>query len=217
MIMRPDEKAVESEIERDQRFRSNVSKGIGTAAGLIGGASVSGAASKVLPWLSSYIPPDLAMKGLSKVSPQIANFIKRGQSMGLNIEEGLQYVKDEISSKKESPKQDRNIIQQYSPELHEFISQQVSGGRTPIETAAIAQHDKRFSDIIKKLTKDHKTDWSKIVDSVYGGGQYGSSVNPDSEQQQQQQQQQPQVQGQVGAGSQALMDILSKINQKLGQ
>lgn len=259
--MRPDEEANRSEIERDRETRRSISKGVGTAVALGTGLGTAAVSARVLPFLSTFIPKDLAMKGLSKVAPKVADFLKRGQSMGLNVEEGIQFIRDSIKPKEgkqpDKAKDNRNIIEQYSPELHQFIAQQVNSGRPPIEAAAIAQNDKRFSEVIKKLSKDHKTPWSSIIDSVYGTGQYGGAVNPPSEKeaalkkfnerkkgfveeeterfqkgygnQAGQQGRQPfqgpgpnpipgaQQQGQPGPGQQALMDILSKINQKLGQ
>lgn len=221
MIKRPDEVAVDSEIERDQQFRNNLIKGAGTAASLGAGAIATGTAARVLPWLSQYIPTDLAMKGLRKVSPKIADFLKRGQSAGLDIKEGLQYVKDSISKEQEKkpserekkPKIDRNIIEQYSPELHQFIMSEIKNGRSPLEAGAIAALDRKgsnFKSIISKLTKDHKSPWSAILETVYGGQQ--GPQNSSSAQQQQ-----PNQSSQSGPGQQALMDILAKINQKLGQ
>lgn len=234
MIIRPDEKAVQSEVERDQQFRRNVGAGIGTAVGVSTALGAGGATSRIIPFLSKMVPVDLAMKGLAKVSPKLGDFLKRGQSMGLNIEEGIQYLRDNIGTKKEPAKDNRSIIEQYSPELHQFLSQQISGGRPPIEAAAIAYHDKRFSGIIQKLTKDHKTPWSQIIEVVYGSGQHGGAVNPKPADQQAQQR--PLVDPnkepgqfpnsgsvasaalrQAGPGQAALMDILNKINQKLGQ
>lgn len=237
--MRPDEEANRAEIQRDKKTRSNIAKGVGTAATL----AVGGASARVLPFLSRFIPTDLAMKGLSKVAPKLSDFLKRGQSMGLNVEEGIQYIRDSMEPKKEPPKEDRNIIEQYSPELHQFIDQQIRGGRKPIEAAAIAQNDKRFSSVINKLSKDHNTPWSSIIDSVYGMGERAAASNPKQEalnkwnerqkkqsfleeererfergygNQMAQQGQQSQG-GQPGPGQQALMAILNKINQKLGQ
>ena len=193
--MRPDEEANRAEIERDQRFRSNVAKGIGTAATVGAGA----ATARIMPFLSKFIPVDLAMKGLSKVSPKVADFLKRGQSMGLNVEEGLQYIRDSISPKQETkqaepPKQNKNVIEQYSPELHQFISEEIQKGRSPLEAGAIATLGAKgmpdFRKIISKLTKDHKTSWSAILESVYG--QQGGQKAPNQPQpQQNQQQQQP--------------------------
>ncbi len=72
MALRPDEAANLSKVERDQEMRSNIKsgvKGIASIASLAGGAALgsSGLGSKIMPFLSSYIPIDLAMKGINKV------------------------------------------------------------------------------------------------------------------------------------------------------
>ncbi len=104
------------------------------------------------------------------------------------------------------PKENRNIIEQYSPELHQFIDQEVKNGRDLLQAGALAQNDKRFSKIIDKLSKDHKTPWSNILQAVYGGAQQSQpQVQPQQSQQQ------------SGQGQQALASILEKINQRLGQ
>ena len=182
MTLRPDEMAAEADVQRDRQFRSNVGKAAKTAVGVAataGAGVATGVSSKVLPWLSNYIPVDLAMKGLEKVSPKVAEFLKRGQKAGLDVREGMDYVKDMVSPKSEEQseqkaeqtKEDRNIIEQYSPELHQFIEQQVASGRDPIQAGALAQNDKRFANVIKKLSQDHKTPWSSIIESVYGAGE----------------------------------------------
>jgi len=174
--MRPDEEANRDEIQRDQRFRSNVAKGIGTAATIGAGA----ATTRILPFLSKFIPTDLAMKGLSKVSPKLADFLKRGQSMGLNVDEGIQYIRDSIQPKQqEGAKQNKNIVEQYSPELHQFMTESIGSGEDPIRVAATAILDKKknFESIIRKMEKDHNTPWTSIVESVYGG--QGGKNTPD--------------------------------------
>jgi hypothetical protein len=184
MILRSDEEANQAEVERDRKLRGNIGKGISAASSLATAAIASPLASKVMPFLNQYIPPALAMKGIEKVSPKLGSFLKKGQKMGLDVQEGLDFIKDKFDGeKKESPKENRNIIQQYSPELHQFIDQQVKSGRSAIEAGAIAQADKRFSGIINKLSKDHKTPWSNILESVYGKG---DMAQPNQQQEQQQ-------------------------------
>lgn len=214
MIMRPDEIAGQSEIERDQRFRSNVARGVGTAATTAAGLGSAAAASKILPWLNQYIPAELAMKGLSKVSPKLADFLKRGQSAGLNVEEGIQYLREQLPNpeEKKSPekaKENRNLIEQYSPELHQFIVTEMKNGRKAMEAGALATL--KFKKEISKITKDHKTPWSAIIQSIYGTQEPQQTAPNQPEQQQKTQTQQG------GAGQQALMAILEKINQRLGQ
>lgn len=187
--MRPDEMASKEAIERDQRFRGNLKKGMGTVLSL-GGAGLAGSmGAKIMPFLNEYIPIDLAFKGISKVSPKLGHFLQRGLSQGLDLKEGLEFVKNKLSGEEtqgQKAQEHRNIIEQYSPELHQYMDQEIKKGRRPIEAGALAQHDKRFSKIIDKLSKDHKTPWSSILESVYGGGQ------KESQPQQQPMQEQPQ-------------------------
>jgi hypothetical protein len=99
-------------------------------------------------------------------------------------------------------------------------------GRSPLQAGALAVQERKngegFKKVIDKLVKQHKTDWASILESVYGGAQ---SSAPSAQMQPNQPpggqnpatQQAPQQQRQAGQGQQALMDILSKINQRLGQ
>lgn len=181
MVLRSDEVANQAEVERDARFRSNLTKGISAAASL-GTAAVGGTlAAKVMPFLNQYIPPGLAMKGINKVSPKLGAFLQKGHEMGLDVGEGLSFIRDKLGeNNRETAKENRNIIQQVSPELHSFIDQEIRKGRKPIEAGAIAQNDKRFVDVIKKLMKAHKTPWSSIIQSVYGTGGTPPPINPTS-------------------------------------
>lgn len=207
MVLRPDEEAAEAEKYRNERFNSNLKTGAKAALSVGTAVAAPMAAARILPFLSEYVPLDLAMKGINKLAPKVGAFLKRGQAMGLDLKEGLDFVKEKMQpkeeEKKEPAKPNGNIIQQYSPELHDFISQEVSKGRSPIEAAAVAQNNNKFSKIIEKLSKDHKTPWSQIVEGIYGSGQYGGAVNPPQQNQQQAQpmqaaqgQQAPQQQGQ---------------------
>ena len=226
MIMRPDEKANQSEIERDERFRSNVNKGVATAASLGSAAVGAGVAGRIMPFLSKYVPVDLAMKGISKISPKLGDFLKRGQSMGLNVEEGLSYVKDQLTPKKEEPKEQRNIIEQYSPELHQFIISEMQQGRSPMEAGALASMEgkstKGFKSAIDKIVKDHKAPWSAILQTVYGdqGVKKGQQQQPNqphpNSAKGQQMARQEAAQQQPGQGQAALMAILQKLQQSRG-
>jgi hypothetical protein len=207
--MRPDERASEEQIRREKEFNESVKGGLKKTAGLGLSAAGAGLGSRILPFLSEHIPFDLALKGISKISPKVGDFLKRGMEKGLNAKEGMDFVKDKIQKSEPQPAKDqRNIIEQYSPELHQFIKEEVTKGRPPLEAGALAQVNDKFKKVIKKLEEDHKTPFSSILQSVYGGGQYGGPVNLPQETQQPQQQ--------TGKGQQALMAILQKIQQQRG-
>lgn len=145
------------------------------AAGAVGGAGIKTAISgKIMSMLNKYIPANLAIKGLNKIDPRLGKFLSLGQEMGYSEDELKGFIENKVTenpSENKQPKENRNIIEQYSPELNEFLKEQIGSGRKPIEAAAIAQNDKRFSSIIQKLSNDHKTPWSSIIESVFGQGQ----------------------------------------------
>lgn len=190
-----------------------------TAAG--GGVAKLGsqAASKLIPGitalLNAHVPDNLSQKGLSKVDPRFGKFIQGALDAGHTYDEVRQFIGNKIQQQEqppEAPKQNRNIIEQHSPELHQFILEQIQNGRSPLEAAALASLEstgkKGFKKIIDRITKEHKAPWSAIIETVYGGQQ----------QQAQQPQNAPNQQQQApGQGQQALMSILEKINQRLGQ
>ncbi len=239
MVLRPDEKAAIAEVELDKRFRDKASS-LGKAGVAAASASI---APKILPFLSEFLPVDLAIKGISKISPQLGDFFKRGQKAGLDLKEGLDYVRKDYETHTKQGKDGRNLIEQYSPELHQFIDQQIRQGKKPLEAGALALLDakgqKDFKKVIQKITKDHNANWSNILEMVYGEGDKGldegeakrrEGLNKFNQKKkggivEQEQdrfnqaygQQAQQGQQSSGPGQQALMAILDKINQKLGQ
>lgn len=207
MVLRSDEMANQAEVERDQRFRGNVAKGASTVASLATGAAGGTLAAKVMPFLNQYIPAGLAMKGINKVAPKLGSFLQKGHEMGLDVEEGLNFIKDKLDgSQKEPAKENRNIIEQYSPNLFQYLKEMIGTGNTPIQAAAKAKKnlDKKFQEMISKMEKDHKTDWSSIVEMVFGG----QGKAPIQSQQQPNETGQPAQGGQPGAGQQAILQAI---------
>lgn len=185
--------------------------------GAIGAASFAPLLAKAAPFLSQYIPEDLAMKGLAKISPNLGKFVKDATDNGYDFDEVKNFLGDQITQSQEQLKEDRNIIQQYSPQLYQYITEQIGKGVSPAQAAVQAQ--KQFKNTIKEIEKDHKTSWTSLVESIFGGGQMAEKPAQNMQQPVDiaSQQMQPQPAGQPGPGQQALMAILAKINQKLGQ
>lgn len=176
--MQPYQQASE-QIQRQGEAPFNIAKKAGGfALGAAGGAAIS----RILPFLSPYIPENLAIKGLNKIDPRFGKFINKSMSNGQTFDEVKGFIKDKVEEEEE-PEEERNIIQQYSPELHTFIDQEIKKGRTPVQAGALAQIDKKFKPVIDKISKDHKTDWSKILESIYGGGASSSTQQPGIQQQ----------------------------------
>lgn len=232
--LRPDERAALAQIERSKSFDTSVKSGLKKAAGLgtLALGAGTGLASKILPFLSEFIPPDLAIKGINKLSPKVGSFLKKGMSQGLDIKEGFNFLKENFSQKK-APEQ-RNILQQYSPELHEFITGEIQKGHSPLEAGALAEIQDKFKKSIKKMSEDHKAPFSSILESIFGSGENAPKQEAlqrfkqhqkkpgmmEEERQRFQQEYGPMLaqgqQQQPGQGQQALQAILQKINQRLG-
>lgn len=236
--LRPDEMARESEIIKARERTNDVRSGLQTAATLGTFGLAPSIAAKVLPFLNQYIPSGLALKGISKVMPALGNFLKNGMNQGLTLQSGLSFLKESFQNEKpeqaEPPKENRNIIEQYDPELHSYLKMKIGEGVNLLEAGKKALGHSRFKSAIEKITKDHKTSWDAILKTVYG---MGETTNPKEEavkkwnehrkksmlEEERERfemgygQQQQQQGGQQGPGQQALMAILNKINQKLGQ
>lgn len=212
----------------------NVGKtAVGTALGVAGASALPKVIEKISPFLSEYIPTDLAIKGISKVSPEIGSFLQRGQKAGLDIKEGIDFLTGKIEEVKQTQtKDDRNVIEKYSPELFQWIKDKVGKGTPVLQAAALARlptTGQNFDKVIKKMEADNKADWSSIVESVFGTEQQPQSQKKTQtikdmladtsgmQQGTQQPMQGMQQPGQPGPGQQALMAILQQINQKLGQ
>jgi hypothetical protein len=211
--LRPDERASQSDIERSKRQDAQLKSNLSTAANVGLSAAGLGLSSKILPFLNKSIPTALAIKGINKISPKIGGLIKKGMEEGLDLNDGFEFLKGQIEKKHEPAKENRNIIEQYSPELFQFINDQVRGrGLDPIQAGALAQNDHKFTKIIKKISEDHKSPWSNILQTVFGNNQAQGQAqsNPNNEQVQQQGQNQP------GAGEQRLLGAIQQLRQARG-
>lgn len=190
------------------------------AAGAIGSAALTlGAIGKrVLPFLNKHIPSALAVQGLGKINPKIQEFTKMALDLGYTSDN----IRDFIGSKVESEasqqpaKEKRNIIEQESPELHQFMLNEIKKGRTPMAAGALValpgKERNDFRKVISKLTKSHKLSWAEIIDSVYGAsGSQQSNVEPGQQSPEMGEDTQTQ---QMGPGTQNLYRILQEINNK---
>lgn len=174
--LRPDEMATNAEINRFEKRNEDIKSVIKTASQIglgLGGATI---ASKISPFLSPYLTEDLALKGISKVAPKVGDFLKSGMSQGLTLKSGLDFLKENMAqkTKAENKTQNTNILDQYSPELREFIEERINSGKSPTYAAGVALETDKFKDLIKKIVKDHKLDnvfgFHNLIKSLYGNG-----------------------------------------------
>jgi hypothetical protein len=221
--LRPDETAALSEIERSSDRDRKVKGSLGAIAGTgLAGASAA-LGSRIAPFLSELIPSDLAIKGISKIAPSIGNFLKKGQSMGLDIGEGLQFVRDSIGGKEspKEPEEEEDIILRFSPKLSEFVRKAVQNGSPISEVESLARSPgQKFNKTIAYLEKSLGMTFYDVIRSIYGGKKKDSGKVQQPASQMQATQQQPPVSqqpaGQPGQGQAALMAILQKLQQARG-
>lgn len=114
--LRPDERANQSQIERAGKFDKRLKSGLKTAGKIVTGGAAIGLAGKIAPFLSQYIPTDLAIKGISKVSPKMGDILQKGVASGLSAKEGLQFIKNKFFPEKEK---EQNSQQQMNPPQEE--------------------------------------------------------------------------------------------------
>jgi len=208
--MQPYQEASE-EIQRQKRAPGELLQNVGeTALSYTGGGLV---ARRVLPFLSRFVPGDLAMKGLSKISPSMGKFIGAALGAGQSPDEVKEFIAGKVKDE-EKEKSQRNIVQQHDPELHTYIKDYMGKGKSFLWAGQQALKHGRFKMAIDKMKKTYKVPWEEILNSVYGmmqpdERQEQSAQAPPMEQPQTQPQQAPQQQ--QGAGAAALLATLQNI------
>lgn len=180
--------------------------------------------SQMAPLLSQYIPPLLALKGLSTLNSGIGSFIKAAGKSGQQPEQIVDFIRNKVTpaeenAQQEQPQQERateqqNIIQRYAPSLYQEMKNMIDSGANPLQAATKLKNGAGiFANSIKQIENETKADWLSIVESIFGKGDMAQgeiNKQPDPKEQMQQIQQ-------SGQGQQALMQMLQKINQRMGQ
>ena len=217
--MHPYQKASEA-IRSGEEKPLNLLKNIGlTAAG--GGAAAFGskALSKLIPSIGAltnkYVPDNLSKSGLSKIDSRFGGFIEGALKEGYSYDDLRDFMGEKIEKTLSNQSGDKNIIQQYSPELFEFLNSEMQKGRAPLEAGALAELQPNFKKKIKKMAEDHKTTFASILQTIFGQGQQGKQQGMAQPQQEQTQQTQ-QGQQSSGNGNALLLQAIQSINQRLG-
>jgi len=212
MTYRPDELASMSRIEQNQNMENKLRSGAKTiVSAATAGAGVS-LTSKLLPFLNEHVPMDLAVKGISKISPKMGDFLENGLKSGLDLKEGIDFIKTKLQPAKEeidkkNPSQQLNELGQFSPELQQYVEQLIQEGKSPDHAAAKAMVHPQFTDMTRGIEARVKKKFTEFVRNIYEGKAVGSKAAL---------QDQPIQQQQPGEGQQALMAILQKIQGQRG-
>ncbi len=235
--MQPYQRASQAIREGEDR-PFNLVKNIGLSAAGGGAANLgSRAMGRIVPavgaLISKYVPDNILTAGLSKLDPRLGTFMKGAVDAGYTHDDIREFLGEKIEKSQEKPSTDsKNLIEKHSPELHQFITEQMKKGESFRRAGALARLEgggKTFGKTIEKLMKDHKASWEDMIEAIYGGEKTAPSAAPAAQSQapaaqmpnqppggqnpamqQAPQMQQPQAQ-QVGPGQQALVAALSKI------
>jgi len=185
------------EIQRQAREPTQGIQSLGLIAGkTLLGATVLG---RVLPLLSSYIPSNIAMKGLNKLDPRFGKLFDGLEKAGIPIEEAFSFLKEKAGlSESQKSKQKQNLIQKYSDQLNQFLQNQIQQGRQLLEAGALAQLDQKFKNVISQMEKDYKVPFSSILENTFGNVQQSENIQQESQQS-------------TGSSDQAIMAALDKI------
>lgn len=209
--MQPYQEADQTTRHSGENTLNTLKYGAGAAIGASGYNGAKSLINKIIPLLNSVVPESFAKKALSKINPRLGAFIEKVESEGFGFDEIKEFIQGKVDKTEENNtsnvKENRNIIEQYSPELNRFVSEKIKSGEDPVRTAAMALFEKGnpYEKTIRKIEKDHKTNWSALVQSIYGGG----NPKPD----QMNQQQQP-PQPQQGPTQQGLDPMVAQILQQ---
>lgn len=188
-------------------------KTLGNAASLAataGTAFVGGSiASKVIPFLSQYVPQDLAIKGLSKIDPRFGTFINKALENGKSFDDVKEFIQEKVGQEQEKVPEQRNIIQKHSDKLHEFLDTNIKKGLTPTQAVSLAEIFPHHKKTMDQIVKEHKSPFLNIVESIYGSPQQALSQQ-NMQPKQSKSSIQPQQPAQ-GNADQALLAALDKI------
>jgi len=198
------------------------STAIGAATTLAGGGIASKVLQKAIPFLSSFISPEEAMKGLSKLDPRLKSFIGTAMENGKPFEEVRDFISDKIDQAipKQSDKREK-LDKTYSNFFEGVVKRYINEGLSPAQAAVKIKNTSSNKAFIKSMEQGYGMDLVDIIDSVFGSKamalpeQEAQQTAPESQaalqkQAPMQQQQAP------GQGQQALMGILQKIAQARG-
>lgn len=145
----------------------------GTAIGTATASATSKLLNKVLPSIgalvSEYVPENISRLGLSKIDPRFKTFIDGALKEGYTYDDIKSSINEKIENTQNQTKDSaKNIIEKYSPDLFSFIKEKIDLGESPLNAGNMAQKEKRFQNIIKKLTEDYRTPFSGIIEMIFG-------------------------------------------------
>lgn len=206
--MQPYQAASKRIIEQGSERENLAESAIGTAASIAGGSAIYG---RIAPFLSKYIPTDLAVKGITKINPTLGKFVGGAIANGTNFEDVANFVKDKFGNKEEgkgtSPLDE---LEQISPRITGWIKKALEVGKGPDQ----------LLQVLANLPPDLQQEARKVEGQVgmpladYIAGLFGSQPEQSKaalQPSQPQQGGQPQQQAQEPSSQQMMTDAYKKL------
>jgi hypothetical protein len=211
MTYQPYLEAEEESVRRGEAPFKHLKNAASLGLSIAGGSSII---NRLLPLLSSHIPESIAKKGIAKISPHLGEFVESATNLGHDFYDVRDFLRakaaEEMENKEEKKEKkaadQKNIIKQYSPQLDQFLMEEIQKGRPPLEAGALAYMQEGFKKAIKKMTEDHNTPFSSILEATYGSAQQPQQQTPQAGQQQQ---------GQGAQGKAALLQTMQQMTELL--
>lgn len=194
--MIPYQQASEALSKRGENLGSTA-KNLATMAFSAGGLGAgSKLLTKMIPYVTGALASPDAIKGLSKLDPRIASFIKQAMSKGKNEDEILGFIGDKVDEAIPEAKEAQrksNLPYDISEKLDEFLKDWVTRGFDPWEVFQGAENGVVGQDV-KKVLRFAQKEKINLADTLRG--LYGvkkdealpesqATLQPQQEQQQQ--------------------------------
>ena len=141
--------------------------------------------SKMMPLLSQYVPPLLALKGLSSLNSGMGKFISAATKAGQQPDQIVDFIRQKASPSNERTQSEeeenpdnrptsqdqQNIIQRLAPSVYQEMVQLINKGMNPMQAATKLKNGYGvFANSIKQIENETKADWLSIVESIFGKG-----------------------------------------------
>ena len=144
--------------------------GLGMAAGL----------TQIMPFLSSYIPEELTIKGISKINKQLGGFVKNALKSGRSLEEVKSFIKEKAESTEKQGARSFSI-KENSPLLAEEIQSTISRGYNPLQAAALFSNHSKFKKDIKNIERQSNRKIEDLIAEEFGEEKSGPKSQGNSQ------------------------------------
>lgn len=183
MSIAPYQGANQAVQNRNEKLVRKGISAIKTGASLAAGMGAAQLTAKITPFLSDLISPDIFFKGLSKINPHLANFIKKAQDNGYGYEDIKEFLKEKVSPQedKEFQKNPFMFLEGYDPNLVNFVQNNLKQRKSVREIGSLAKNSKEFAKVIKRIEQDTKEPIEDLLERLFTYRSEGKQASPREE------------------------------------